>query len=171
MATLKDLIKENFGSDEQIVIPWDLHETITLEDIAFISLQEGPLISDDGPFALDEEFYSHIECKDLDYSWKDSLEIKEKFNNFENTCFLFEILSVPRYCKLTHAIKSDDTQAKPEPIFSEKFLSDVRDYALEHDLLLESFGMFLQKLYICYYIDREPFTSKYLGRFGPKRAN
>lgn len=164
MSTLKNLIKENFDGCNIMIIPWDLRETITLEDIAFISMYNRS-------FRLGRAFWEHI---DDSYGFScpesDRLEIIERFPNFENTCFLFAVLSGGSHDSIYHTIKPENVADEPENLFSEEFKTRAYDFCLEHNLVSGLFGSCLAKIGKIHEVDKEPFTSKYLGTFGTKRA-
>lgn len=160
MATLKDLIRNKFNNDGLITIPWNLHGSITFEDIAFVSMRTYL-------FRLDDEYYSHINSE-KNYQHTEFLRISERFDNYENTCFLFVILQKEWRDNIYGMVLADD----PEPgfIFSREFCDKAWDYVIEHNLNYRLFGAILIKIRYTREVNDEPFMYKYLGILGTKKA-
>lgn len=161
MSTLKNFIRENFVDDDDTVIniPWSLHESITLEDIAFVSMRAYL-------FSIDDEYHIHISSErsppNIEF-----LRISERFTNYENTCFLFAILQDGWRDNICGLVSAED----PEPglIFSREYYDEALKYGTSHGLAHRLFGTTLAKIGYIQDEDDKWFMSKYLGKLGGKK--
>lgn len=154
MSTFKQFVKEQFPGDIMITIPWELHNSITIEDIAFVSIHSYA-------FILDDKYYEYIEKEGTDpkdpCEKYENITVNHQFENMDNVCFLFAILN--EGCHTYIEIVSDSID---EYIIDDHYLDNAWDYAVEHNLTLGLFGDVLRKLGCEPEVYGGQFTSKYL---------
>ncbi len=85
IMSLKDYLLK-YIDNQCIIIPWKYHETITIEDVAFISL--GKQI-----YYLDDEYDEYIGYKSkYDERYLASISIKKDFTNVYINCLLISVI-------------------------------------------------------------------------------
>lgn len=164
MEQISDYIIENFDN-KKITIPWSCHSTIEIKDIVFISLHPDK-------FYLSDEYNDYIDVDDGNTSCHetDYLEIRERFDNYENVCLLYLVLY--RGCHTSvYASVRDDESGDPE-IFSSKFLGECLDYVNKYGFEDNLIGEVLLKLGFSSrgYSDGKEFTKQYLNKSHTKSA-
>lgn len=118
MSLLGRKIVEHGNNRSIIKISWDMQESITLDDVAFVS-------TDTRRFNLDLMFgqsITHI---------PGYLCINERFNNYENTCLMYLVFNFNKD-KTHHYIRN----GRGEKLFSEKFLTTAYYYSIKHGMRL-----------------------------------
>jgi len=163
MSTVREFIRANFDKN-QIIIPWKLHTTIRIKDVAFMSLH-------DKKFKLDDKYYDYIEietsCEDTTCPDLDTLSILKPFNNTKNVCLAMLTLSCPcheyvsTYRFLDNPNNSYCRGVYPEPD-ENRFLKKAWNYAVKHDLAGKLFGRTILKLDYEPKVDTKSFIRNYL---------
>ena len=160
MESISDYIRENFD-DDLVIIPWNLHTSITIRDIVFISLHVDK-------FRLDDLYNELIHDDDRRSYEQDYFSINSHFENYENVCLLYLVLNQSYHSNIYAVVKDDDESE----LFSSKFLEECLDYVIEHDFENNPIGEILAKLGFSskIYNDGQEFSDNYLGKSGPKSA-
>jgi len=136
MSIFRQFLIDNI-KEESVIIPWELHTSITLEDVVYISVSKSEYI-------LENTYDEHITIDDCEACrGMDFMYIKKHFDNMENVCLLYLILYESCHDMIFTSIDTNDISPT---IFTEKFIEDAWVYARVNKLTHSLFSDTIKKL-------------------------
>jgi len=174
MSTVKQFLRENREKLEsnitranRVVIPWELHASIGIEDIAIISQYAAKIM-------LDKEYFEHVDVTEANMSCQeqDNIRIVKEFKNIENVCLMIEVLDPGCHNDVYDIVVNDENDwgYDHDRIFTSEFLREAWDYAVCNELALGSLGDAIKKCGHKPEVNNKSFISRYFGCTNTKSA-